>query len=409
MTTLKNQSTPVLVGNHRSSAPILTNSHHHYKDSASINKYSSLSMGSVDALSSGISVCTSMTSSQSSLRLSQSFDHLDLMGTQGEKNNKSIGIDITSNLLRKSSELFRNSNKNGMNSINNVSSISSTGSLFSDDSQYLYDSSIPSTPATPTVSTSRKLPRVTTLSNLAMRYLSSSTSTITPSYRLSQNMTSNQQQHQQNAMLPPPSPAISYTTNTHNTSGHAHASSLPPPTSNRSDTRLLNSKSTPTFDQIKLSTSQSLRNMGVASLRNISRKPRRLSNQNRKSDSVMPPPIPFASHTTTHLSPPTSASSLPTSTTDTISQQADPPLRLRISSSLRLRRSADNSDQREKAAQEQKLREEEEEEEKRSRPWYLKKMKRESQIAFNTEGHMVGASLQVLVEIMTCHEDSPGK
>lgn len=36
-------------------------------------------------------------------------------------------------------------------------------------------------------------------------------------------------------------------------------------------------------------------------------------------------------------------------------------------------------------------------------------MENNLQTAFNAEGHLVGASLQALIEIMTCHEDSPGK
>ncbi|CAO3598684.1 unnamed protein product [Absidia cylindrospora] len=239
-----------------------------------------------------------------------------------------------------------------------------------------------------------------------MRYLTSSSSTSTSilPQRQSQNLHMQQQhqQQQQNAMPPPPSPAASYTT-TH--SSIPFANNSPPLPPNR-DTRLLNSKSTPAFDQIKMSTSQSLRNMGVASLRNISRKPRRLSNQNRKSDSVV---LPTSTSTTMTA---TSNSFLPSSgptasSTTNVSSPVNPPLRMRISSSLRLRRSIDNNEQREKAAQEQKQREQEEEEEKRNRPWYLKKLENNLQTAFNADGHLVGASLQALIEIMTCHEDSP--
>lgn len=335
----KNQSTSTVLGSNRSSAPILSNSNQ-FKDPTPVNKHSSISVGSFDAHSSNFSLCPSMTSMQSSVRLSQSLEHLERSST-------------TNSLLRKSSELFR-SNKNNNSSINNVSSISSTGSMLSDDStHYHYDPSLTNVPATPTVSISashRKLPRVTTLSNLAMRYLTSSSSTSTSflPQRQSQNLSHS---HQQNAM-PPPSPAVSFAA-THSSIPETNTISPPPPPSR--DTRLLNSKSTPAFDQIKMSTSQSFRNMGVASLRNISRKPRRLSNQNRKSDSVV---LPASTSTTTTA---TTNSFLPpsgpaTSSTTNVTSPTDPPLRMRISSSLRLRRSADNSEQRERATQEQKVR-----------------------------------------------------
>ncbi|KAI9302957.1 ras guanine nucleotide exchange factor domain-containing protein [Cunninghamella echinulata] len=145
--------------------------------------------------------------------------------------------------------------------------------------------------------------------------------------------------------------------------------------------RLLNSKSTPTFDQIKRSTSQSLRNMGVASLKNISRKPRRFSNQNHKKDS--------------NVSPMTQSPTMENSLNDV-------PLRTRLSTSFRLRRHTD-ADLHKKIIEEQKLMKEE----KENRPWFVKKQCNESESMYNSYGVLIGASLQVLVDTLTCHENPP--
>ncbi|KAI8097536.1 ras guanine nucleotide exchange factor domain-containing protein [Halteromyces radiatus] len=371
--------TTTLMGNTATSSTLAISSQHP-KDTTVVNKYSSISVNSIDAYSSNLSVPTGLTNTNNSIRLSHSFEQLERPSST-----------TSSNLLRKSSELFRSSRNSSQ--ITNTSSISSIGG----------ESALhPSSDATPTVSAStsqRKLPRVTTLSNLAMRYLTSSSSTSTSSMlsnRSSQQQ--QQQQQQQNAMPPPPSPAASLTT----VDVNVPRVSISPPQMSTREIRLLNSKSTPTFDQIKTSTSQSLRNMSVVSLRNISRKPRRLSNQNRKSDSTMAPPT-FSTTTTTTT---TTTGTSTASTTGGSSSLADPPLRMRISSSLRLRRSTDGNDQREKAALEQKLREVEEEEE-RNKPWFLKKNQIKSETILNAEGHLVGASLRVLIDTITCHEDCP--
>ncbi|CAO3598685.1 unnamed protein product [Absidia cylindrospora] len=91
-TSSKNQSTSTILGPHRSSAPILSSSNQ-FKDTTPVNKHSSISVGSFDAHSSNLSLCTSMTSMQSSIRLSQSFEQLERSST-------------SNSLLRKSSICF---------------------------------------------------------------------------------------------------------------------------------------------------------------------------------------------------------------------------------------------------------------------------------------------------------------
>ncbi|CAO3612031.1 unnamed protein product [Cunninghamella blakesleeana] len=335
-------------------------------DSTAVNKDSILSITSIESTLSTSTTSTSMSggNNNNSNNNYSSSNNNNLNNRFSHPFEQLVRPSTSSNLLRKSSEFLRNTTRRNSNT-NNLSNISSISSILSDDHTLNNDSSISTYSSiinpTPTISTSssnRKLHKVTTLSNLAIRYLTSSTSSSIMPNRLSQQHQHQHQQHhyQQQSSIPPLSPIESVTTTT--TTSNKNNNHTIPTSPNNKEPRLLNSKSTPTFDQIKRSTSQSLKSMGVASLKNISRKPRRFSNQHRKNENVNVSQIAQSPIVENSLN--------------------DAPLRVRLSTSFRLRRYTD-ADLHKKIIEEQKLIEE-----KENKP-----------------------CLQVLVDTLTCHESPP--
>ncbi|KAI8073143.1 hypothetical protein BC940DRAFT_250624 [Gongronella butleri] len=378
-------------------AGVFSSTHH---DMEPVNKDSSISLASQISPCPSITTTTTTTTSSSTIRPCASHDALPRPLSSS-----------TSSLIKRSSEFFRRSHHQQTAQVSNgfLDPATATASTISNVSSITLASSESATStlqpcaSISTSSSHRRLPRVTTLSNLAMRYLSSSSSSTAAAKHASQP-------------LPPPSLSTVLPTTSTSTTNMSSICTSPTPSQPRPSLGSPPPQPTPSSSIMsylrssvsqepaavgKLSTSQSLRNIGVASLRNISRKPRRLSNQVRKgSDGNQTMPMPVPSRT---IATPAAAAT-----------HDSPPLRLRlsISSSLRLRRSTDNdlagrTSQDTEKSDGKKDTQDEQVEEEETQPWYLKQRLNASEMIYNADGHLVGASLKVLIDMLTSHEDCP--